>query len=168
MTAIPLDNPEALAEYVRDRFEVDMKPEIAQRIVEKVPDGYIGNDCPCCQLVWIMNRLREYRLLSPPHNDPSEIRLFALLHFWPWDDSIAKPPDKYEFDPFERGADVKRSPLSKLREREPIDRVARRIAGTDSKGCPYCKRWFVNSNALALHLAESHEDALAQSVRRRS
>lgn len=38
----------------------------------------------------------------------------------------------------------------------PIDRTAARVVPDDSQGCPWCREWFRNPAALAIHAEERH------------
>lgn len=51
-----------------------------------------------------------------------------------------------------------RSCVSVLSERSatPIDRTAARIVRDDSQACPWCREWFRNPNAMAIHADERH------------
>jgi hypothetical protein len=157
-----LKDAERLVQYAHERFEVSLSISDAEIIAKKFAEMKGGwasrNSSSSGHVVWIAKRLQEAGYFRVQHNDPSDIRLFALLHFWPWE---GKPWGRDSVDDMiEWPATVRRSPLSRMGDFEPINRVARRIAGDGGKPCPYCRRYYRNPAALSLHLAESHEQEI--------
>lgn len=152
----------SVAEYARERFMVELSQSDAAAIAKSFSEMTGGwasrNESSAGHVAWIARRLYELGCFHVPHVDPTEIRLFALLHFWPWEggdwgcDTID--------DMIDWPTTVRRSPLSRMGEFEPINRVARMIAGDGGKPCPYCRRYYRNPAALSLHLSESHGQEL--------
>jgi len=169
-TAI-LKNKDLLIEYARQRFGVSMSDKDAEKVVDQFLEirdtrkwGWACRDeTSAGHLVWLCKRLCEFGYFQVPHVDPTDIRLFTELHFWPWDggewlsDSASDVPDW--------PVTTRRSPLSRVVDSGPINRVARRIAGNGDKSCPYCNRYYRNPAAMSLHLLESHGQELNRQTR---
>jgi hypothetical protein len=101
-------------------------------------------------------RLHDMKLL-PCHcgQDSDEFFLVGLFHFFKSSESVVRWKDP-GFKAEEQSASIKRSPLSRITEASPINATARKIAGNGDKPCPYCKRYFRNPAAMAMHIQENH------------
>lgn len=147
-----------IQEVCRDRFGVNVSESVARSWVQKLPSR--GTDFGCLApgnsgvVCWLMNRIRESGLCPARCCGAQSIRLTVELHFWRWNLGLSSPFKKDES--YLHTPAVYRSPLSRLGDAEPINRVARRIAGDTSRPCLFCKQYFRNPDALVLHLVESH------------
>ena len=154
-------DPLRLTQYCRERFEVELIPSDATKLATELRmlhrswrNDYSSAHCIC----WMLTRLNSLGYFTIPHVDPDYIRLTVALHFWAWEG-----PDWSEYEDLADCSDwspeVRRSPLSRLHDMEPLNRVARRIVGGVARSCPYCSRYFRNPDAMVLHISESHPDA---------
>jgi len=119
------------------------------------PGGLKRNGCGV--VPYVKNRLHEMGLL-PPHcgKDSKGFFVIGRFHFFRACQSVIEWKDK-GFEKQEQKAGVKRSPLSRLEDSSPIDRIARKVAGDGDRPCPYCNQYFRNPNAMILHIKERHQ-----------
>lgn len=107
---------------------------------------------------WLKNRMAEFDMLgSCGGQSENPIRLTCELHFPAWDEKRYGPFKNAAELTFESAKEtVARSPLSRLVDAAPINRVARKIILSGDHHCPYCRRYYRNPAALALHVKDFH------------
>lgn len=140
--------------YEVDAESVDL---IASKLASARTDRYGGLKKGGAGVVpFVKNRLHDMGLL-PPHTgkDRKGFLVIGVFHFFRICESAIGWKDA-EFARQAKSAGVKRSPLSRLSGSSPINETARRIAGNGDRPCPYCKRYFRNPAAMAMHITERH------------
>jgi hypothetical protein len=107
---------------------------------------------------WLKSRMLEYQMLQECGGTSERTdRLVVELHFPPWDDDLYGPWSKYEpITITQIQPNFSRSPLSRLKDASPINKVARKIIQNNDHNCLYCNRYFRNPAALALHVKDFH------------
>lgn len=107
---------------------------------------------------WLKSRMLEFGMLDDVGGQSEEDeRLVVPLHFYPWDNEKYGPWNcSRELIVEAIAASTARSPLSRLSEAVPINKVARRVIQNNDHNCPYCKRYFRNPAALSLHIRDFH------------
>ena len=114
----------------------DVLSELMARIFARQLEKICENSCGCLSpggssvKDWVRLRLNDCGLLAPNSRSRGVIEprhVVGVLHFWAWD------VDKYGPSPGVEKCggtvDTMRSPLYRLRDSKPIDRVAWRVAG---------------------------------------
>ena len=107
---------------------------------------------------WLKSRMIEYGMFKEC-GGKSEIdeRLTVELHFYPWDEEKYGPWANDREIVFEDiMPNVARSPLSRIADASPVNKVARKVIQNNDHNCPYCKRYFRNPVALGLHIRDFH------------